>query len=77
VEQWVQTERERERYIRANRSDIIVKNKNEVTCMLTDVTILEDGNVTQKEAENWTKYKSLCRDTTNVEHEMYDYTGDN
>ena len=23
------------------------------------------------------KYKSLFRDTTNVEREMYDYTGDN
>jgi hypothetical protein len=35
--------------------------------------------VTQKEAEKRLKYNSLCmyRDTANVEHEMYDYTGNN
>jgi len=28
-------------------------------------------------AKESTKYKSLCTDTTNVEHEVYDYTSNN
>jgi hypothetical protein len=48
VEQGVHTERG----VRANRPDIIIKNKNEKTCVLTDVPILAERNVTQKEAEN-------------------------
>jgi hypothetical protein len=35
----------------ANRPDIIVKNKKDKTCLLIDVTIPSDKNVTQKEAE--------------------------
>jgi len=45
--------------------------------MLKDVAIPTDRNVMQMEVEKKLKYKSLCRDTTNVEHKMYDYTGDN
>jgi len=41
------------------------------------VAIPADRNVVQKEAEKKLKYKSLCRDTTNVEPEMYDYTNNN
>jgi len=36
-----------------------------------------DRNVVQKEVEKKLIYKSLCRATTNVEPEMYDYTGNN
>jgi hypothetical protein len=43
-----------------NRPDIIIKNKKEKTCTLTDVAILADRNVTQKEAEKRLKTKSLC-----------------
>jgi hypothetical protein len=42
------------------------------------VAIPADRDVTQKEEEEEkTKYETLCTDTTNVEHEMYDYTGNN
>jgi len=37
------------------------------------VAIPAERNVVRKEAEKKLKYKSLCRDTTNVEPEMYDY----
>jgi hypothetical protein len=42
-----------------NRPDIIVKNKKDKTCLLTDVAILSDKNVIQKEAEKKLKYKNL------------------
>jgi len=55
--QAVQTSRE----VTANRSDIIIKNKQEKTCILMiDVAIPADRNVVQKEAEKKLKYKSLC-----------------
>jgi hypothetical protein len=42
------------------------------------VAMPADRNVTQKEAEKNSKIqKFMYRDTTNVEHEMYDYTGNN
>jgi hypothetical protein len=43
----------------ANRTDIIIKNKKEKTCLLIDVTIPSDKNVIQKEAEKKLKYKNL------------------
>jgi hypothetical protein len=54
VEQGVYRRRDRERVrdVRANSPDIIIKIKNEETCIVTDMPILADGNVTQKEAEN-------------------------
>ena len=55
--QAVHTDRE----VRANRPDIIIKNKKtEKTCTLIDVAIPADRNVVQKEAEKKLKYKSLC-----------------
>jgi hypothetical protein len=36
----------------ANRSDIIIKNKQETTCTLIYVAIPADRNVVQKDAEN-------------------------
>jgi uncharacterized membrane protein len=51
----------------SNRPVIIIKNKKEETCILTDVAIpedvakLADKNVMQKEQERKIKYKSLCR----------------
>jgi hypothetical protein len=35
-----------DREVTANRPDIIIKNKNEKTCMLIDVAIPADTNVT-------------------------------
>jgi len=38
----------------------------------------QNRNVAQKMAEKKLKYKEfMCRDTTNVEHEMYDCTSNN
>ena len=54
--QAVHTDRE----VRANRPDIIIKNKKEKTCTLIDVAIPADRNVVQKEAEKKLKYNSLC-----------------
>jgi len=48
------------REVTANRSDIIIKNKKEKTCILIDVAIPADRNVVQEEAEKKLKYKSLC-----------------
>jgi hypothetical protein len=38
---------------------IIIKNKKDKTCLLIDVAIPSDKNVTQKEAEKKLKYKNL------------------
>jgi hypothetical protein len=35
----------------ANGPDIIIKNKKEITCILIDMAIQADRNITQKEAE--------------------------
>ena len=44
--------------------------------MNTDVAEPADRNVTQNEAEKKMKIQELtCGDTTNVEHEVYDHTG--
>jgi hypothetical protein len=42
-----------------NRPDIIVKNKKDRTCLLSDVAISSDRNVIQREAEKKLKYKNL------------------
>jgi len=52
---WIQavhTDRE----VRANRPDIIIKNKKEKTCTLIEMAIPGDRQVVQKEAENNLKY---------------------
>jgi hypothetical protein len=46
--------------VTANRPDIIIRNKKEKTCTLTDVAMPADRNVVQKEAEKKLKYNSLC-----------------
>ena len=45
-----------DREVKANRPDIIIKNKKEKTCTLIDVAIPADRNVVQKEAEKKLKY---------------------
>jgi hypothetical protein len=40
----------------ANRPDIIIKNKKDITCLLIDVAILSNRNIIQNEAENKLKY---------------------
>jgi hypothetical protein len=49
-----------DREVTANKPDIIIKNKKEKTCILIDVAIPADRNVTQKEAEKKLKYETLC-----------------
>jgi hypothetical protein len=53
--QGIQTDRE----VLANRSDIIVKNEDDKTCLPIDAAIPSDRNVMQKEAEKKLKYKTL------------------
>ena len=49
----------------------------EKACILINVAVAADRNVTQKVMENkWIK-EFMYRDTTNVEHEIYGYTGYN
>jgi hypothetical protein len=43
----------------ANRSDVIIENKNDKICMLTDAVVSSDRNVIQEEAENKLKYNNL------------------
>jgi hypothetical protein len=40
-----------EKLRQTHRSDIIIKNRKEKTCLLIDVAIPEDRNVMQKERE--------------------------
>ena len=42
------------------------------TCLLIDVAILADRNVRKKENKI---QQFMCRDTNNVDREMYGYTG--
>jgi hypothetical protein len=64
--QGVQTE------VLANRSNIIVKNKRDRTCLLIDVAVPSDRNVIQNEAE---KNKNLkYRHSANVGPEVLCYT---
>jgi hypothetical protein len=46
--------------VTANRPDIIIENKKEKTCILTDVAIPVDRNIVQKQAKKKLIYKSLC-----------------
>jgi hypothetical protein len=70
--QGVQTDRE----VLANRPNIIIKNKKDKICLLIDVAISLDRNVTQKECEKKLKYKKFkYRTSANVEHEMFCHTG--
>lgn len=47
-----------DRTVNANKPDIILKRKNQ-TCLLIDVSIPADRNITKKEAEKKLKYKDL------------------
>ena len=48
-----------DREIRANRPDIIVKDKTNKVCLLIDVAVPSDSNVSIKEFEKKSKYKDL------------------
>ena len=65
-----------DRGVTANKPEIIIKNKNEETCILIDVAIPTDRHIMKKEAEKKrTKMQeSMYRNATNVEYEMCDDT---
>lgn len=48
-----------DRTIGANRPDIVLHNRAKKTCLLIDVAIPDDQNITLKEAEKISKYKDL------------------
>ena len=48
-----------DRTIKANRPDIIIKDHKEKTCMLIDMSIPSDANISSKEFEKIAKYKDL------------------
>ena len=53
--QQVQTDRT----IPSNKPDVMIRDNENGTCMLIDVSIPGDGNVIKKEAEKILKYKDL------------------
>ena len=48
-----------EKTVKANKTDIIIKDKQEKTCMLIDMAIPSDRNRSLKVAEKLSKYKDL------------------
>ena len=48
-----------DREIKANRPDIIVKDKEQKQCYLIDMTVPSERNVSAKEVEKLSKYKDL------------------
>ena len=48
-----------DRKIKANRPDIIIKDKLKKTCLLIDVAVPADKNISIKEFEKISKYKDL------------------
>jgi len=54
--------------ILANRSDIVLQDKKEKTCLLIDITIADDSNANTKETEK-IKYKSGDQGQYNMKSE--------
>jgi len=48
-----------DRHISANRPDVIIRDKVNSTCRLTDTTVPCDKNVSSKEIEKKSKYRDL------------------
>ena len=57
-----------DREIKARKPDIVVVNKNEVSCAIIDIAIPGDIRVCEKEKEKIEKYQELKRNQKNVEH---------
>ena len=58
----VQTDRKMD----ANRPDIIIKNYEERTCIMIDVAIPSDQNISLKEFQKLSKYKDLAIELTKM-----------
>ena len=54
--------------IQANRPDIVVKNHNDQTCFLIDMTVSRDTSVSLKIFEKLSKYKDLEIEFTKMWH---------
>ena len=54
--------------IQANRLDIVVKNDNDKTCFLNDMSVPSDTNVSHKIFEKLSKYKDLEIEFTKMWH---------
>ena len=48
-----------DRTVRANRPDIVIKDYNRRTCLLIDMSVPSDRNLSGKELEKLSKYKDL------------------
>ena len=48
-----------DRKIDVNRPDIIIKNQEERTCIMMDMTVRSDQNILLKEFQKLSKYKDL------------------
>ena len=57
-----------DRKIEANRPDIVVKNHNDKTCFLIDMSVPSDTNVSLKIFEKLSKYKDLEIEATKMWH---------
>ena len=54
------------RKIEANRPDITIKNVKDNTCIMTDVTVPADKNISLKEFQKLSKYKDLEIEVTKM-----------
>ena len=48
-----------DRTMQANRPDIVIKDKQDKTCQLIDMSVPSDSNISAKELEKLRKYKDL------------------
>ena len=56
----------KDKEIKANRSDIIIKDKKDKKCIMIDMSIPPERNVSIKEVEKLSKYKDLEIEITNI-----------
>ena len=50
----------------ANRPDIIIKNHEERTCIMIEVVVVSDQNISLKEFQKLSKYKDLAIELTKM-----------
>ena len=65
------------RKIDANRLDIIIKNHEERTCIMMDVAVPSDENISLKEFQKLSKYKDLEIEVTKMWKLKTNYTSGN
>ena len=55
-----------DRKIDANRSDLVIKNYEEQTCIMMDVPVPSDQNISLKKSQKLSKYKDLEIEVTKI-----------